>query len=344
MGYYRLFLATLVIVSHADQIIYFNSGYHIGVSAVISFLLMSGFVMTLLLQKYYQSLSSIKGFYFDRILRLMPQYLLYFFATLFCAYYFGLYHRWMTSFPSFTSAVLQLAMLPLNFEALFPSDFVVANAWSLGLEGFFYILFPFVLLFNLRLPVALFSMAVFLLAYSGVINTDLWMYRFLPGTFFIFICGSWIANPGTGFGREIPAMVSIISFILLGITYIDPVLAVPFSRSVLMGIAVGIPIVLALRHQPKLRFDNLAGDISYGVFLNQLLVIAILHGLRLDLWKPGEPIPFVLGGSKIWNPLLTVETFAVAIFASYLTFNLVERPFIKMRRGLRDKIIDSDLY
>jgi peptidoglycan/LPS O-acetylase OafA/YrhL len=271
----------------------------------------------------------------------MPQYILYFFIALFCAYFFNLHHRWMTVFPSIGSVVLQLMVLPLDFGVLFPDDFVIANAWSLGLEGFFYAIFPFVLLLNARLPVAIVSFCIFLLAYSGSIDPN-WMLGFLPGTFFIFICGSWIADPGSSFGREISFFVTLAALLLLIITYTDPAVSFLYSRSVLVGIAIGIPVVFALRNQVRWRYlDEIAGNISYGVFLNQLLVMGAVHRLGLDLSQPGDAAPFVLGGTRISNGLLTVETMAISTILSYVTFLAVERPLIKVRRGFRDTILEK---
>jgi hypothetical protein len=61
VGYYRLLLAFFVVISHADQVIFFSSGYHIGVSAVISFFLLSGFVMTALIQKFVKDGAELSG-------------------------------------------------------------------------------------------------------------------------------------------------------------------------------------------------------------------------------------------------------------------------------------------
>jgi peptidoglycan/LPS O-acetylase OafA/YrhL len=52
-------------------------GFQIGVVAVISFLLISGFVMTALIEKHYFSINLIGKFYLDRMLRLLPQFYFY---------------------------------------------------------------------------------------------------------------------------------------------------------------------------------------------------------------------------------------------------------------------------
>src|SRR5947207_8786691 len=74
MGSLRLVLAAMVLLSHAGVEVY---GYNPGVVAVVSFFLLSGYVMTLLIQKHYGSYDRITTFYRDRAGRLFPQFLLY---------------------------------------------------------------------------------------------------------------------------------------------------------------------------------------------------------------------------------------------------------------------------
>jgi peptidoglycan/LPS O-acetylase OafA/YrhL len=80
MGLFRLFLAILVVISHTGNTLY---GYNLGVVAVISFFILSGYVMSMLMEKYYKQPSHIPTFYLDRIARLFPQYVFYIaFATI----------------------------------------------------------------------------------------------------------------------------------------------------------------------------------------------------------------------------------------------------------------------
>ncbi len=67
MGAYRLLLAVLVAVSHMGKLF---MGFNPGVVAVISFLLISGFVMTSLIERNYKAPEKIGRFYLDRALRL----------------------------------------------------------------------------------------------------------------------------------------------------------------------------------------------------------------------------------------------------------------------------------
>lgn len=84
MGTYRLILALLVLVSHMGLTVL---GLNPGVVAVISFFMLSGYVMTALIKRYYLAPRSIPDFYLDRLMRLQPQYLFY--LTLSVIYFFA---------------------------------------------------------------------------------------------------------------------------------------------------------------------------------------------------------------------------------------------------------------
>jgi peptidoglycan/LPS O-acetylase OafA/YrhL len=84
MGLLRLFLAMLVVISHTGNTLY---GYNIGVVAVISFFILSGYVMSMLIEKYYKQPSLIPTFYLDRITRLFPQYVFYIIFATICIYF-----------------------------------------------------------------------------------------------------------------------------------------------------------------------------------------------------------------------------------------------------------------
>jgi peptidoglycan/LPS O-acetylase OafA/YrhL len=65
MGAYRLLLAVVVMLYHSDIHI---AGRESGAIAVISFYLLSGYVMTALIERHY--FGNARGFYLDRAMRL----------------------------------------------------------------------------------------------------------------------------------------------------------------------------------------------------------------------------------------------------------------------------------
>lgn len=333
MGVYRLILAYMVVFGHMYQP--FLGFYGVGVSAVISFFLLSGFVMTALIKKYYFTISSIPAFYVERFLRLTPQFYFYSIITLIGAMFFGLRHDFMQAVPSIKSLILQFGLVPLDLYRYFPS-MLLPQAWSLGLEVLFYAVFPFVMLYGLRFSLAVLSLCMYLAAYFGYIDNELWGYRYLPGTFFIFICGSFLHTAKERKETLFVYFVFIGTIVLLGLTYLYSHLASLYNRSVLIGLVLGIPAVWWLKplsHESGKgnTIDGLAGNLSYGVFLSHMFVIGSLETFY----------NLKIGGLGIWQDAeVIVLVFITATALSYLSFNILEKPLVDLRRKGRQRHLD----
>jgi peptidoglycan/LPS O-acetylase OafA/YrhL len=213
-----------------------------------------------------------------------------------------------------------LTMLPLAFSERFP-NMLLPQAWSLGLELMFYAVFPFFLIPGERMMAAYASGLVFLFAFCDRISADWFAYRLLPGVLFVFILGSWIRRPESRFGRA-PLAVAYAT----AVTALIVALTVWPRRTsvcdVLIGLVAGVPIVYGLsRARLAGRWDELAGNLSYGVFLNHMLLLPILERL----------LPAASAGVRF------VALTPVSIALSYVTFQWIERPAIVLRRDLRDK-------
>lgn len=316
MGAYRLLLAVLVAVSHMGKMF---MGFNPGVVAVISFLLISGFVMTSLIERNYQAPEKVGRFYLDRALRLYPQFLFYFILS--CAViYFLLPGTPQWAELTFRNIAASLAIVPLGFYMFGASgSWIVPPAWSLGLEMCFYLVIPFLLIYRARGVAFALSVAVFIPACLGFVNTDYYGYRLLPGVLFIFLCGSYLYKPQTkGFaiaGGTAVAAALIFAAIMMG--WIE---RRPSNAEVAAGIALGIPAVYGLTTLKFHRIDEFLGNISYGVFLNHFLVIYFLHGL----W----PIT-----SFDWSKVATV--LVLSFLLSGVSYYCVERPALKFRHKLR---------
>ncbi|MGZ5545451.1 MAG: acyltransferase family protein, partial [Limisphaerales bacterium] len=327
MGVYRLLLAYAVVLSHIGLTFH---GLNLGIVAVISFLLLSGYVMTGLIQRNYLSTGSVPFFYVDRLIRLGPQFYFYLTLTL-VGTAFGLRHAWLLGVPSQWHSLLQFLIVPTNFYRHFNDELLLPQTWSLGLEATFYAVFPFILIWNLRVPVALVSFVIFVIAYAGIIDTDLYGYRYLPGTLFIFICGSWLKNYENQTIQKLPLALWLSCAALLALTYIAPIPSFP-NREVLTGIFIGIPAVYALTLiNSKNRIDSLAGDLSYGVFLNHVLIIAILETFTQI---------------KITTMMDAFTICIVATMFSYTSFKFLEEPLIKWRHSFRSPkyAIKAEIY
>ena len=317
MGFYRLFLAYLVAMSHAGVM---WDGVNPGIVACISFFMLSGYVMTALIDRHYPALDRVGAFYADRALRLYPQFLFYSLATILAAEAFGLRHPWMTAPPSLPSDLMQLTMAPLNLGPCFP-DMLMPQAWSLGLEVCFYATFPFLLIPEKRAPFAFASAGVFALAYCGRLSADWFTYRLLFGNLFVFMLGSWLRRADPRYGRApiYGFFAAAAALLALADTFW------PHRASVsdmLLGIVIGLPAVMGVtRLRSGGKAEALAGDLSYGVFLNHNLLIT-----PLQAWLHGPSLALL---AAVLLPLSTL--------LSFVTFRLIEAPAIALRRRLRAK-------
>ncbi|WP_322843745.1 acyltransferase [Pseudomonas sp. B33.4] len=316
MGAYRLLLAVLVAVSHMGKLF---MGFNPGVVAVISFLLISGFVMTSLIERNYKAPEKIGRFYLDRALRLYPQFLFYFIASC-TVIYFLLPGTPQWAELTFRNIAANLAIVPLGFYMFGASGtWIVPPAWSLGLEMCFYLVIPFLLIYRARGVAFALSVAVFIPACLGFINTDYYGYRLLPGVLFVFLCGSYLYKPQAK-GLAIAAGTAVAAALIFVAIMAGWIERRPSNAEVAAGIALGIPAVYWLSKLKFHRIDELLGNISYGVFLNHFVVIYFLHGL----W----PITYF-----DWHKVATV--LVLSFLLSGVSYYCVERPALTLRHALR---------
>jgi peptidoglycan/LPS O-acetylase OafA/YrhL len=312
MGFYRLLLAFCVLYSHVFGAI---GGWNPGVVAVISFFVMSGYVMALLIAKHYPRPNDIGRFLVDRAARLYPQFLFYLALTLVLASVLPLSDAFLQNRQPH-AVVLNALMLPLGFYMFgLENALYVPPAWSLGLELTFYLIFPFFLLASrsIRALVVSVSVLIFIVAVLGCINTDWFGYRLLPGTFFIFVAGACLARPAVLAGW-LPATVLAGSVVAAMAVLASPALSgAAYNKEVLTGIAIGVSVVWLLRSVRFSRIDELLGSLSYGVFLNHFLMMWLVDYAQM---------------TRMLVP-------AFSLLAALASYKLVEEPALAARQKLR---------
>lgn len=325
LGTLRLILALLVALSHANVQI---AGLNPGVISVVCFYLISGYVMTGLLRDYYPDLQRVPHFYADRALRIFPQYLVVAGLTLAWFLATGKNTHFLRQAPQWNDLLANLTVAPLNYFMFNGSDrfTLVPPAWSLGAEVQFYLLIPFLLLLRLRSSALAIGVAVFACAAWGLVNTDTFGYRLLPGVLTFFLLGSLLYDArGRHDKRDRNIMIAGVMIAALGVVLLAHYdhLLLPYNRETLVGIMIGLPALYWLGRLPQHRLDNRLGDLSYGVFLNHFLI----------QW------------TVIGTPAGTLELIGYLVLSlamAALTQYLFERPVLRWRRGLRaDKTGDG---
>ncbi|SDB54469.1 Peptidoglycan/LPS O-acetylase OafA/YrhL, contains acyltransferase and SGNH-hydrolase domains [Pseudomonas sp. NFACC23-1] len=321
MGAYRLLLAVLVAVSHMGVTF---MGINPGAVAVVSFLIISGFVMTSLIERTYNTPGQIRLFYMDRLLRLYPQFLVYF--VLSCA----VIHFLLPGTPPAAALTLEniatsLPIVPLGFYMFgITVPEILPPAWSLGLEMCFYLLIPFLILYRMRGIAFALSVTVFMVASLGYLDTDIYGYRLLPGVLFIFLCGSYLYRAQAK-GLWIASITIAVAALMFLTIIVGIIPRRPLTAEVTLGIALGLPTVFLLSRLKHHRLDEFLGNISYGVFLNHFVVIYVLRAF----W----PVEYSI--------LIITVVLVLSLAMSGVSYYAVERPALKLRHALRAGVKDG---
>lgn len=146
-GIYRYILANIVAVAHLSNLI---EGTVLAPNAVYAFYILSGFLMTSILNRIYGfDLKGIKTYLLNRILRIYPTYWIVFltgFAFLIISpSVSGTINKAIT-FPNSLGSWFYNILL-FDFKSLItgnlPDVRVIPPAWALGIEIFFYFAIPF---------------------------------------------------------------------------------------------------------------------------------------------------------------------------------------------------------
>lgn len=333
MGYLRFLLAIIVTCYHLRGNPF---GVEIGMSAVVVFYVLAGSVVAGLLEGPFSKLP-LRNFFAERALRIYP---MYFFilalTTVFVAW---------TQFgrPVFTpiNIFANLTVVPLNYFII-PQFIVltekffclVPTAWSLALELQAYVVLALAFRSNpiLRLFLGMASLFVFAAAGTRMIHTDYWSYRFLPGTFFMFLAGSYLVpcKLAPGFlpraERYFPLLAWLLVVALVLRCYFT---GKPEIITVAGGFLVGLPLVaVMMRLKRRLPLNHLFGALSYGLFLAHIPVFWFLEWLSPAHSESGARFVIVI----LLSTLLSL--------AGVL---LIERPMWKVRNVLSRNPLSAGL-
>ena len=325
-GTLRFVLALLVLESHVFS--GSTKSFNPGVFAVVSFFLLTGYVVTGVVRRHALSPPRIALFYADRLLRIGPQFWFVCLATLLLApriayrdYFLGpnLDHL------SVRAVLLNLAILPLGlfrFNAV-GQCILSPPSWSLGLESMFYLCLPWLLKGNLARSVFWASLGVFALAAVGVLETALWGYYLLPGTLFLFLSGSLLYEAREAFLRRTLPLVAVFLVGTLVVAALRGKLGVPFTREIVAGYGFALLALTQLAHRPRRAWDEWLGTLSFGVFLWHPLVI----------WLVGAAGLRERAGTLLW----VLGIVGASVSLAWVGHALVERPALRLQRRLRSR-------
>lgn len=318
-GTLRLILALMVVVSHMYPT---TSPYHMGVTAVVMFYMITGYLMSFKFDFYLKNTARpIFLFVADRFLRVYPLYFAILSIYVFCLVFWGHILN-----PKFDLSVWKLLkaylLIPENYfmfgDGTYP---LIPTAFSLALEEQFYFVLPFLLFYKRAIkPTITLSLFIFIICSTVPMwsTVEAWnkladygIYRLLPGCFGIFFLGV-LLNPNSHLeGRRllIAIFTSYLLSLILAVGYAYA--SVPFIVSVTVGVIVGFPIIIFCARKKRIAWDDFLGNASYAIFLLHFLVIWIVER------------GFGVSKTSMLFPGLVL---APTIFFSFALYYLIEKP------------------
>lgn len=348
----RFIAASLVVIHHTEQYKGFNGLYNyfdrstvilFGKLGVDIFFVLSGFLITSLLvieKERYQTVS-IRKFYIRRILRIWPLYFLIAILALFVWPHVPALHIKQLRDPYLhfvPNVLLILFFLPNLQMLLYRAIAYQAQAWSIGVEEQFYLVWPF--LVNLtknkdqfkRVVIWLLALYVFIkLSFyliplithryhklddldfylSDIFQIDCMMIGALFG---LFNFEERMKKLLTGKFIQISAYVLAIGFLSFGLTF-------GYFYWEIYGVLFGIIIINLVNTSTSVvnldfKWLDYLGKTSYSMYMFHVLIINVV-------------IRFFSHNSFIIYPLVFVFTIIIAI-ASY---ELFEKRFLRWKSG-----------
>jgi peptidoglycan/LPS O-acetylase OafA/YrhL len=337
MGTLRLFLALSVAFGHFGMPL----GLLTSDIAVQSFFVISGFYMALVLNEKYEP-GSYWLFVSNRLLRLWPTY------AVVLVFSFAIASNWRPivslDLPSFlyfiASQILIVGQESYVFLfisnggfafTLHPSGMLhllytfapIPQAWTLGLEIYFYLLAPLVVRRGPAIIVAIIAASLTLriaLLWAFGFSGEPWTYRFFPSEIALFMTGSLgyytYASRNDEQRMQVNLLLPIAAFLLfacLALSKWDGVSRL-ISLSFLAAVIIGVPRLFELTR--NIVWDRYLGELSYPLY--------ICHFLFGWLLLPES-------SSSAYLALF------LSLVASILLYRLVESPIDRWRQNRFEK-------
>lgn len=316
----------------------------IGKLGVVLFFVLSGFLITFLLlsEKKQTGTISVRNFYVRRILRIWPLYYLVIAAGFF------LFPRFdFLSIPGWTSTLKNHFWMSLSFYVFFlpnvvcvafhPIPFIV-QAWSIGVEEQFYLVWPvlvkkFEKTWQMLLGVIAAHMAIkFLLRFTPLLGVDESAARILSDVWYDFSIDC-MAIGGFAALALIHDKTRVLNVLFnkvvqgtvyaLVLTLLATGTRFPFLHYEIYAVIFAV-IILNLAGNPKsvVNLENrpmhYLGTISYGLYMYHPFAIVVA-------------LKFLIAVSFTHDAAIYAAGVGLTIVMSSLSYELVERRFIRAK-------------
>lgn len=321
------------------------------------FFVLSGFLITGILVDSREGPGYFRNFYARRFLRIFPLYYVVLFVLFFCG-------RWLRLdwHGTFVAHLLYLQNLPRYAEAVFDvSPFVAINhLWSLAIEEQFYLAWPLFVYFARTRGRVLATAAIAMLC-STVYR--LWLLHHGAPYFAVhtstlcraesLLLGGVLAmlfrHPPRWrlVQRYAPAVFGVCAAMVLAsillagrVSYLTSEVWLQGWRYSLIALRSGALLTWSLQVGPLQQFCSLRllrffGKYSYGLYvLHMILLPSLMTYARQFLSHYTQNRAVLLLGSVLF-------TLAVSIAASVVSFHLLEKPFLRLKKFFDYKQVSS---
>jgi peptidoglycan/LPS O-acetylase OafA/YrhL len=353
VGLFRLALSVIVVMFHFG-------GFPplAGRVSVFSFFCISGYLMALVIDRAYgYRPSGALRFYLNRALRIVPLFALY--AALTMVLLAG-----RLDSPFFVDPTeplwagtarhgwLDLGVnLAFRWEGSWPllggSVSIVPQAWSLLIEGFFYLCAPLLALAWSRarplfVVLAVGSIAINVDVLARGLSFDSFIYQNYFATLWVFQLGMTLYYFRDRLVPRLPAkrlLAAVLFVVYVQLVVRSPAIDLNVGFYVSLAVSAALVLILgSLRDWPTWfkRIDKYAGDIAYGVFVNHFFAAMVLLELNELIFARRGSFDFF---GRINQPLFGHWTVVLSVALSALTFLLLERPLQHSRDRVRGVMI-----
>jgi peptidoglycan/LPS O-acetylase OafA/YrhL len=354
----RFFLAVIVIYSHCFMIYYGdNEGTEpailfthnqadLGDIAVCFFFIISGFLVV----KSFENSGTISEYLVKRILRICPGFFVAFIISVFVfgalgalfsshiidhlKYYFQSFNIKRLTLQFFT---LEVPNGPKTFSGAPLPNLINQSFWTIQMEFTCYLIVPLLALSGM-LKRKWLALSFFLVFYNLLV---LQMVNVIPSTFvkqrnWVFLYPSEIPRLFAFFfaGACFYLFRDHIKFSKLLILL--SIVVTVFACLWLQGFYIVFPftgtyLIFCFAYNPRIRFYDFAkrGDLSYGLYL---------YG-----WPVGQLVMYFFGKHIDANRLFFIS-FPIVFLSAYLSWHIVEDPFLKMKRFIKEGFHISPVF
>jgi peptidoglycan/LPS O-acetylase OafA/YrhL len=338
---------------HSSFEAFVHGAFSFGSSGVDLFFVLSGFLITGILYDSLPDPGFFRKFYARRVLRIFPLYYGVLGVFAIAALFFGLnFHHELLSLALYLQNTTLIAQRMRDYYG--PTSLPLPHFWSLAIEEQFYLVWPItVFLLRTRRRLLIFCAAALILCpllrvllflhgvnyFIVVENTLCRSDSLLAGAALALLFRSrlhdrvlraagWIVLAGAVFGGLLSYLSNHGPFLNTATGY-QVYLAVDFSVMALLSVGF---ISLSL-HSPlvsrlcTLRPMRWLGKYSYGIYVLHLILFAYLdqpfRHFCSSYFTPNKGADILITGVLI---------FLFSIVAAYLSYNLFEKRFLRLKR------------